>query len=48
MKNECTRTKLTEVFYVGVNDVTVELLAVFYGEENGVEFPHGPCNVDQL
>ncbi len=48
VKEDGRRTELTEVFYIGVNDVTIELLAVFYGEENGVQLPYGPCREDQL
>ena len=36
-----TRTQLTEVFYLGLDYVIVELLAVFYGKENGIELPDG-------
>ena len=39
-----TRTELTEVLYIGLYDVVVELFAVFDGEEDGVELPHGPCS----
>lgn len=36
-----TRTQLTEVFSLGLDYVIVELLAVFDGKEDGVEFPDG-------
>ena len=38
-----TRTQLTEVFHLGLDYVIVELLAVFYGEEDRVELADGAC-----
>lgn len=40
--DEWTRTQLTEVFEIGLDDVAVELFAVFDGKEDGVELPNGP------
>ena len=42
-RKEQRRTQLAEVLDIGLDDVRVELLAVFYGEEDRVELADGAC-----